>query len=333
VLICPAFFEGGRVTAGDVHFVRDGDRYVPAAETEFARDATFGYSARTLPGWIEEKTHHRFTMRDVASITVDEIRRGGPERVADRLRGARDGLPVVVNALDYPDLWTVVLGLMQAEAEGKRFLYRTGASFVRARAGIDAQPLLTRDQLLGPNAPRPARGLVVVGSHVRRTTEQLQRVLLAPGTTGIEVAVPKLVRGDDDRHQEVARVRGLANDAITTGQTPIVFTSRQVERPEGVEELVVARAVSDALVAIVRGIDARPDFVVGKGGITSSDVGTLGLGAARATVLGQVRPGVPVWRLGPESRFPAMPYVIFPGNVGVAETLAEIVKELIGSES
>ena len=41
VLICPAFFEGGRVTAGDVHFVRDGDRYVPAAETEFARDATF----------------------------------------------------------------------------------------------------------------------------------------------------------------------------------------------------------------------------------------------------------------------------------------------------
>jgi uncharacterized protein YgbK (DUF1537 family) len=98
------------------------------------------------------------------------------------------------------------------------------------------------------------------------------------------------------------------------------------------EELVVARAVSDALVAIVRGIEAHPDFVVGKGGITSSDIGTLGLGAERATVLGQVRPGVPVWRLGPESRFPTMPFVVFPGNVGDAETLAEIVTELIGSE-
>jgi uncharacterized protein YgbK (DUF1537 family) len=333
VLICPAFFEGGRVTAGDVHFVRDGDRCVPAAETEFARDATFGYSACTLPGWVEEKTHRRITTRDVASLTIEEIRRGGPQRVAERLRDARHGQPVVVNALNYSDLWTVVLGLLQAEADGKRFIYRSGASFVRARAGIDARPLLTRGELLGQDAPRPARGLVVVGSHVRRTTEQLRRVLVAPGTTGIEVAVSELFQGDDNRDREIARVRRQADDAIATGLTPVVSTSRQVERPDGMKELDVARAVSDALVAIVRGIAARPDFVVGKGGITSSDVGTLGLGAERATVLGQVRPGVPVWRLGSESRFPTMPFVVFPGNVGDAETLAEIVTDLIGSRS
>ena len=116
-------------------------------------------------------------------------------------------------------------------------------------------------------------------------------MLVVPGTTGIEVAVSELFRGDDNRDREIARVRRQADDAIATGQTPIVSTSRQVERPDGMEELDVARAVSDALVAIVRGIEARPDFVVGKGGITSSDVGTLGLGAERATVLGQVRPG------------------------------------------
>jgi len=332
VLICPAFFEGGRITAGDIHFVRDGDHFVPAAETEFARDATFGYSARTLPGWVEEKTQQRVKTADVASLTLEEIRRGGPERVAARLRAARHGQPIVVNALDYPDLWTVVLGLLQAEAEGKRYLYRTGASFVRARAGIDARPLLGRDELLGPNARRPARGLVVVGSHVRRTTEQLQRVLLAPETTGIEVAVPELLHGDDDRAREIAQVRRQVDEALEAGQTPVVYTSRQVERPVGMEELVVARVVSDALVAVVRGIAGRPDFVVGKGGITSSDVGTRGLGAERATVLGQVRPGVPVWRLGSESRFPTMPYIVFPGNVGEAESLAEIVTELTGSQ-
>jgi uncharacterized protein YgbK (DUF1537 family) len=331
VLICPAFFEGGRITAGDIHLVRDGDQFVPAAETEFARDATFGYSARTLPGWVEEKTHHRIKTADVASLTLEEIRRGGPERVAARLRDARHRQPIVVNALDYPDLWTVVLGLLQTEAEGKRFVYRTGASFVRARAGIDARPLLRRNELLGANAPRPARGLVVVGSHVRRTTEQLQRVLLAPETTGIEVAVRELLHGDDDRAREVTRVRRQVDDALEIGQTPVVFTSRQVERPDGMEELVVARVVSDALVAIVRGIAARPDFVVGKGGITSSDIGTRGLGAERATVLGQMRPGVPVWRLESESRFPSMPYIVFPGNVGEAETLAEIVTELIAA--
>jgi uncharacterized protein YgbK (DUF1537 family) len=50
-----------------------------------------------------------------------------------------------------------------------------------------------------------------------------------------------------------------------------------------------------------------------------------------AVVLGQVRPGVPVWRLGPETRFPGLPYVVFPGNVGGPETLAEIVAELRGN--
>jgi len=173
--------------------------------------------------------------------------------------------------------------------------------------------------------------LGVVGSHVRRTTEQLQRLLDTPDTAGIEVNVPALVHGDDERDREITRVRGQANGAIATGQTPVVYTSRKVERPEGMEELAVARTVSDALVAIVRGIEMRPEFVVGKGGITSSDVGTLGLGAQRASVLGQVRPGVPVWRLGSESRFPSMPYIVFPGNVGDAEMLAEIVTELIGA--
>lgn len=333
VLLCPAFFEGGRVTAGDVHFVRDGEGYIPAAATEFARDATFGYHARSLPEWVEEKTSGRWRAADVASLSLAEIRLGGPERVAERLSELRGGQPLVVNALDYPDLWTVTLGVLRAEEEGRRFLYRCGASLVRARAGITARPLLTRDELLGPDAPGPARGLVVVGSHVRRTTEQLQRLLALSRIEGIEVMVTELLGGVERRDAEVARVCRGADAALAAGSTPVVYTSRQVERPEGMDELAVARSVSDGLVAMVRGVAARPDFVIGKGGITSSDVGTRGLGAARAIVMGQVRPGVPVWRLGPESRLPGVPYVVFPGNVGGPETLAEIVAELQSAAS
>jgi uncharacterized protein YgbK (DUF1537 family) len=248
--------------------------------------------------------------------------------VARRLRAVDGGQPVIVNVLDYPDLWTVVLGLLTVEGEGKRFLYRTAASFVRARAGIPTRPLLTRDELLGADAPTPARGLVVVGSHVRRTSEQLTRLLALPGVADIEVAVAALLE-EDARSREIARVRREADDALAKGLTPVVYTSRRIEQPEGMEELTVARAVSDALVAIVRGIEERPDFIIGKGGITSSDVGARGLGARRAEVLGQVRPGVPVWRLGAESRFAGAPYVVFPGNVGDAGTLAEIVSGLI----
>ena len=328
VLLCPAFFEGGRATAGDVHFVREGERVVPAADTEFARDATFGYRARTLPEWVAEKSKGRVSATDVASLSLEEIRQGGPDQVAARLRGVRDGQPVVVNALDYPDLWIVALGLLQAEAAGRRFLYRTGASFVRARAGVAARPLLSRDDVFGSNAPANARGLVVVGSHVRRTTKQLIRLQELPIVVAIEVRVPALLGGDGERENEIARVCRETETALASGRTPVIYTSRQIARPPGTDELTVARAVSAALVTIVHLIETRPNFVVGKGGITSSDIGTRGLGAERAIVLGQIRPGVPVWRLGEESRFPGMPYVVFPGNVGGPETLAEIVAEL-----
>jgi uncharacterized protein YgbK (DUF1537 family) len=330
VLICPAFFEGGRFTAGDMHFVREGNKVVAAADTEFASDATFGYSARTLPEWVAEKGRGRIRADDVASLSLEDIREGGPDRVATRLRGVHAGQPVVVNAIDYPDLWTIVLGLLQAESEGKRFIYRSGASFVRARAGVPQRPLLSREDLLGPEAPSLAHGAVVVGSHVRRTTEQLERLLTLPNVVGIEVNVPQLLLGIGEQQQAIARARRSLNDALRAQQTPVVFTSRLVSRPARLDELVVARTVSDALVEIVQGFETAPDFVIGKGGITSSDVGTRGLGAKRAVVLGQVRPGIPVWRLGAESRFPGMPYVVFPGNVGGPETLADIVTDLVG---
>jgi uncharacterized protein YgbK (DUF1537 family) len=331
LLLCPAFFEGGRFTIDDVHYVRDGDRLVPAAETEFARDATFGYTHSNLREWVEEKTGGRIKATDVASLSLDDVRTGGPDRVAALLETAAGGRPFVVNAASYADLHVVVLGLLRAEAAGRRFVYRTGASFVRARAGLPARPLLTRTDLLGPNAPPYLPGLVVVGSHVKRSTEQLARLLDLAGTVGIQVGVPAVLAGGASGKREVARAIGEAETALRSGRTPVVYTSRQVAPAAAGDQLATGRTVSAALVAIAGGIEGRPGFVVGKGGITSSDVGTAALGARRAVVLGQVRPGVPVWRLGPETRFPGLPYVVFPGNVGGPETLAEIVAELRGT--
>ncbi len=76
-------------------------------------------------------------------------------------------------------------------------------------------------------------------------------------------------------------------------------------------------------------LSVSPSFVVAKGGITSSDVGTKALRVKRALVLGQIAPGVPVWQTGEESRFPGIPYVIFPGNVGEEDTLKKAVSVLL----
>jgi uncharacterized protein YgbK (DUF1537 family) len=51
-----------------------------------------------------------------------------------------------------------------------------------------------------------------------------------------------------------------------------------------------------------------------QGGITSSDLATKAMGAQRAEVAGQALPGVPLWLLGPGSRHPSIPYIVFPGN-------------------
>jgi uncharacterized protein YgbK (DUF1537 family) len=45
-------------------------------------------------------------------------------------------------------------------------------------------------------------------------------------------------------------------------------------------------------------------------------------------VLGQAIPGVPVWQLGAESKYPGLGYVVFPGNVGADTALADLVARL-----
>ncbi|HET8523190.1 MAG TPA: nucleotide-binding domain containing protein, partial [Thermomicrobiales bacterium] len=331
-LICPAFFEGGRLTIDDVHYVRAGDLLIPAAETESAHDAVFGYRQSNLRSWVEEKTKGRIQANDVASISIEEIRTGGPETVLNRLQRVKNGQPVVINAASYQDLYVVALAVIKAETSGQTFIYRTAASFVRARAGLPERPLLTRRDLLGVNAPPYVPGLVVVGSHVRRSSEQLTQLLELRNTVGIEVRVPDLLTSDANRSRVIREASEAAEEALAAGLTPVLFTSRQVvEGPAGSDPLVVSRAVSEALVEIVGRGERRPGFIVGKGGITSSDLGTKALQTRRAIVQGQVAPGVPVWQLGPEARFPGLPYVVFPGNVGEADTLADVVATLRGA--
>lgn len=111
---------------------------------------------------------------------------------------------------------------------------------------------------------------------------------------------------------------------ISTAKGPITRELGLTDTQFGwvMSAFAIGRAVSDALVEIVRALAIRPRFVIAKGGITSSDVATRGLGVRRALVRGQILPGVPVWRLGAEARWPELDYVVFPGNVGDAGALA-----------
>jgi uncharacterized protein YgbK (DUF1537 family) len=324
-LIIPFFLEGGRYTVDDVHYVAEGEWLVPAGETEFARDATFGYQASNLLEWVEEKTAGRFNASDVTSISIGDLRLGGPERVAEQLLSLRTGTLCVVNSASYRDMEVFVLGLMTAEAQGKRFLYRTAASFVRTRAGIAAFPLLRKANL---HLSESNGALLIVGSHVPRTTSQIETLLSQTDILHIEIDAAALL-DKGCREAEIARVAGGADRALRSGQDVVVFTSRQpICGSDAHSSLAIGQRISTGVVAIARAIPTRPRYLLAKGGITASDVATQALAVRRALVRGQILPGVPVWELGRESRYPGLTYIVYPGNVGGAEALVGIVDAL-----
>ena len=146
-LVIPFFLEGGRFTINDVHYVAEKGGLVPAAQTPFARDKAFGYTASDLKAWVVEKGEGRFSPAVVHSITLEQIRSGGPDRVTERLLALPAGSICVVNSASYRDQEVFVRGLLAAEARGGRFLYRTAASFVRPRIGLGERPLLTAAEL------------------------------------------------------------------------------------------------------------------------------------------------------------------------------------------
>jgi uncharacterized protein YgbK (DUF1537 family) len=322
-IVIPAFFEGGRLTVGNVHYVTEGEQLVPASQTEFARDRTFGYRSSNLKDWIEEKTGGVIRAGEVEAIEISTLR--GPDG-AGAVRRQLLGLPwgefMVVNAAAYCDLEVFAHGLLQAEAEGKRYLLRTAASFVRVRAGMGPKPLLTAQDI---SSAGKDGGLVIVGSYTAKTTAQLEALLTLPSAAGIELAVG-LLATPASREAEIARAAAAAVVALRAGRHAVVFTSREHQSATGTAgDLRAGRIVSDALVELVRRIPDRPRFLIAKGGITASDVAVRGLGMRRALVLGQASPGVPVWEMGGETRHPGMKYVVWPGNVGGADALRDLV--------
>jgi uncharacterized protein YgbK (DUF1537 family) len=324
-IVIPAFFEGGRYTVGGVHYVADAGRLVPAADTEFARDTTFGYRSSDLAAWIEEKTGGAARAADVAAVAIGELRcADGAGLVRRRLLGLPRGSYLVVNAAAYADLEVFVHGLLMAEAEGRRYLLRTAASFVRVRAAIEPRAPLSAREMCDPGAEG---GLVLVGSYIERTSAQLQSLLALPNAEAVELVVDRLA-DPGSRAPEAARVAAAAMGAMAAGRHAVVFTSRgRTSRLGTAGDLAAGRVVSDALVDVVKAIPRRPRLLVAKGGITSCDVAIRGLGMRRALVLGQAAPGVPVWQMGPETRFPGLRFIVWPGNVGGPDALRDFVRQ------
>lgn len=328
-VLFPFFKEGGRFTIDNTHYVKYGDELVPAAQTEFAKDKTFGYTHSSIPEYVEEKTKGAYKAENVTCIALEDLRALNIDRITEQLINVKDFNKVCVNAIDYCDVKAFCIALYRAMAAGKSFMFRTAAGFVKVVGGVTDIPLLTRKEMVVKETDNG--GIVVVGSHTAKTTAQLEELLKLENVVPVEFKSSLVLDGDEAFYNEVKRCVAEEEKIIASGKTAVCFTERKlltVENDTKESALIRSVKISDGVQRLVGDLSITPAFVIAKGGITSSDVGTKALKVKCANVMGQIKPGIPVWQTGSESRFPQTPYVIFPGNVGEATTLREAVEVL-----
>lgn len=328
-VLFPFFKEGGRFTIDNTHYVKYGDELVPAAQTEFAKDKTFGYTHSSIPEYVEEKTKGAYKAENVTCIALEDLRALNIDKITEQLTNVKDFNKVCVNAIDYCDVKAFCVALYRAMAAGKSYMFRTAAGFVKVVGGVTDIPLLTRKEMVVKETDNG--GIVVVGSHTAKTTAQLEELLKLENVVPVEFKSSLVLDGDEAFYNEVKRCVAEEEKIIASGKTAVCFTERKlltVENDTKESALIRSVKISDGVQRLVGDLSITPAFVIAKGGITSSDVGTKALKVKCANVMGQIKPGIPVWQTGSESRFPQTPYVIFPGNVGEVTTLREAVEVL-----
>lgn len=319
-MIVPAFFEGGRYTIDDVHYVREGEQLIPAADTPFAQDKVFGYQHSNLLDWVVEKTRGSKPCDLLKSLSLQSIREQSSDDLTKAINGLGGNSVCVVNACEQADLDKVALSILQSD---QPMILRSAASIVASLDAKPKKPLLSAQDL---NIESQRGGLIVVGSYVPKTTAQLTHFMANTDIHTVEIDVEKLLSGGVYDSQTLAID---IDQRLINGESVVLYSSRKlISSGSDQQNLSISNTVSNFLTNTVKSLSERPAYIIAKGGITSSDTATKSLAIKRAMVQGQILPGIPVWQAEVGSKFPELPYIVFPGNVGADDALTIVYNKL-----
>ena len=308
MLFVPAFPEGGRTTRGGVHYVRVADLDVAAHESEYAQDPVFSFSTGVLVDYVAEKSS-----RLGIPVALEKVRAGDLARILAEAPAGAVVLPDVVNA---GDVSAIARAVDHLTAGGRRVVVRCAAPLAAELAGVPSSGLLST-----PLVDRPERVLLVCGSHTLGASAQLAPITAAWGAPALVSTATAL---------EDATTAGLeAADAarLTFAGKPVAILATERERASEHNTLDHGERVMSALTTAVASLLPEVGVVVAKGGITSAEVAHTGIGATSAFVLGQVLPGVSVWRMSARDGREVL-FVVVPGNVGGPDTLTRVLDAL-----
>lgn len=321
-IFVPAFFEGGRFTYNNIHYVKEGDTFIPANETPFAKDNTFGYQNANLEEWIVEKYDDKIDKKSIQSLSINELRTKPTSEIIKKIT-SKEISHIVINATSYYDLQATALAILKSS---DNFLLRTSASFVNAITAIEAKEPLSKTEILDDGEGKGS--LIVIGSYVPKTTAQLNMLKQHSNAVFLELDVTN-VKDKNLFQKEINKISKQVNQYLEADEDVVFHTSRKIIKGSTkAESLAIVNSISNGVISIIQQLQHQPKYIIAKGGITSSDVATKGLNVKRGFTIGQALKGVPVWKLGEETKFPNMPYIIFPGNVGNDDALYQLTKLL-----
>lgn len=312
LMLVPALPAAGRVTRGGVHYAGS----VPVHQTEYAHDGVFSYSSSRLLEWAEERTGGLLPAAEGIEVPLETLRTEGPGVVLQAIRTAadRERAVVVPDAETAGDLEVIAAGARDAYANGLPLLVRAAPAFAGVLTGTGASgfaaPPATSDGLL-----------VVCGSYVDHTTHQLTRLYEARGIRPVEVDLGSLLGTAATAGAEIVRAARAVDERLAGDGLAVLVTPR--ERPVAMQTLEAGRRVAEGLARVLPALARLPGVILAKGGITSHVTLEVGLGCGRAHVVGPIAPGVACWRVPIADR--ELNYLIFPGNVGDQDHLADVI--------
>lgn len=304
MIFVPAFPDGGRTTRGGVHYVNIAGVDIPAHDTEYADDPVFPFASGALVDYVAEKS-----ARAPLPISIDVVR-GGAETLVSVLQDAAAGSVVVPDAVTNDDIRLLADAIRTARSRGRTIVVRSAAPLAAMLAGVESSGLLATPLIDG----KPPT-LLACGSHTGGASAQLELVGRSWGPPVVIDTEAALVAPEAAGQDAAARAAGASGVTVIT-------TSR--ERSAEHNTLHHGERVMLALTTAVRSLLPAVEVVVAKGGITSAEVARVGVGATSAVVLGQVLPGVSVWRITAVDGREIL-YVVVPGNVGGPQTLVDVL--------
>lgn len=311
IIFLPAYPEVGRTTIDGVHYVKIEGEVKRVDETEFAKDPVFSFTTSTLVDFVSEKSGR------VGIHFGLKLVRGEASQLIQALSAVPEGSVILPDVENDGDIERIAHAILALQTSERPLVVRCAAPLAATLAGVRSRGFLP-----SPLKSGGFRTLLVAGSHTEGATRQLGEVSKRFG----KAEVINTEAAFEDSKKAADSVISGAKEALENNNFSLITTERH--RKIENNTLEHGSKVMNALITVVKKLIKYADVVVAKGGITSAEVARSGIGSKSAWVLGQILPGISVWKLESDEGREII-YVVVPGNVGDSKTLLRVL-EIVG---